>query len=437
MREDILRRTLDYVENNLKAAVTAEEIAAAAGYSMYHFSRMFSAAMGVPLSAYILGRRLKSALYEIAIGYRAVDVVLEYGFDTYAGFYKAFVREYGCSPKKYLAIYGVPAKRPGKTEVQAMSISRKQIKELLRNWDIPNLEIHDVAYMNGAKISSDVWQIGEDYFLRHRAGREAQLKNLAVAKAIHAQGLGSAMPVPTKEGGEYLDGEAITILTRRVKGTPYELLDIFGEKRLQYAEESGRAVARLHRALAALEGELTVDDTDIFEIVSKWALPNVQKQNEQWSLGLTDSFFGDYLEQFGELQAMLPRRIIHRDPNPGNILFDGDAVSGFIDFDLSERNIRLFDPCYCATGVLIGAETEDEFEKWIDIAGHILRGYDAEMPLTAEEKRSIFHVICSIQMICVAYFNGIDDPDFKHLTQINRKMLQFIAANRERLEMMF
>ena len=186
-----------------------------------------------------------------------------------------------------------------------------------------------------------------------------------------------------------------------------------------------------------MEEELTVDDTDIFKIVSEWALPNVQKQNEQCSMGLPDSFFMEYLEQFGELQAMLPRQIIHRDPNPGNILFDGDAVSGFIDFDLSERNIRLFDPCYCATGVLSGAEIDGEFEKWLGIAKHILRGYDAEMPLTAEEKYSAFHVICSIPMICVAYFNGIDDPDFKRLTQTSRKMLQFIAANRARLEGMF
>lgn len=27
------------------------------------------------------------------------------GFDMYAGFYKIFVKEYGCSPKKYLVIY--------------------------------------------------------------------------------------------------------------------------------------------------------------------------------------------------------------------------------------------------------------------------------------------------------------------------------------------
>ena len=31
-----------------------------------------------------------------------LETALEYGFDTYAGFYMAFCREYGCSPAVYL-----------------------------------------------------------------------------------------------------------------------------------------------------------------------------------------------------------------------------------------------------------------------------------------------------------------------------------------------
>lgn len=43
--------------------------------------------------------------------------------------------------------------------------------------------------------------------------------------------------------------------------------------------------------------------------------------------------------------------MIHRDPNPGNIILCGDNW-GILDFDLSERNIRIFDPCYAATAIL-------------------------------------------------------------------------------------
>lgn len=64
----------------------------------------------------------------------------------------------------------------------------------------------------------------------------------------------------------------------------------------------------------------------------------------------------------------MPHNIIHRDANPSNILFSNGEVSGFIDFEISEKNIRLFDPCYCATGILSEAEgVEGNFEKWPEL----------------------------------------------------------------------
>lgn len=73
----------------------------------------------------------------------------------------------------------------------------------------------------------------------------------------------------------------------------------------------------------------------------------------------------------------LPRQLIHHDPNPSNILFVNGEVSGFIDFDLSERNVRLWDPCYYATGILSEwRDVENIYEKWMDILKGILRGYN-------------------------------------------------------------
>ena len=37
--------------------------------------------------------------------------------------------------------------------------------------------------------------------------------------------------------------------------------------------------------------------------------------------------------------------------NPGNIIHADDR-QGFLDFDLAERNARIYDPCYAATAVL-------------------------------------------------------------------------------------
>ena len=84
-----IQRTLDYIEENLRADLTARELAELAGYSQYHYSRLFRMATGMSVGHYILRRRLLHGGYAIARGGSGIDTALAYGFDTYAGFYRA------------------------------------------------------------------------------------------------------------------------------------------------------------------------------------------------------------------------------------------------------------------------------------------------------------------------------------------------------------
>ena len=97
-----LQQTLDHIEAHLRAELTAGELAQMAGYSVYHYSRLFRAATGMSVGHYILRRRLLHGGYAMAQGKSGVDAAAEYGFDTYAGFYRAFLREFGCTPSEYL-----------------------------------------------------------------------------------------------------------------------------------------------------------------------------------------------------------------------------------------------------------------------------------------------------------------------------------------------
>ena len=125
---DIIRKGVEYIEQNLKTDITPEELANMAGYSVWHYQRMFAQTVGVPLAAYINRRRLDRALSEIGSDRKAVDAALEYGFDSYAGFYKAFLRMYGCSPKKYLSLYGT---HKPITEVLTM-LTEKELRKIGR-----------------------------------------------------------------------------------------------------------------------------------------------------------------------------------------------------------------------------------------------------------------------------------------------------------------
>ncbi len=153
-------------------------------------------------------------------------------------------------------------------------------------------------------------------------------------------------------------------------------------------------------------------------------------------MGIPDSFFEDYIRNFGALFEKLPKQLIHRNPNPCNILFIGGDVSGFTDFDLSERNVRLWDSCYCATGILSERRNvENAYDKFLVILDAILHGYDSVNPLTAEEKQAIYYLLCSIQMICVAYFESVNE--YKDLARTNREMLVYIINQKNRIDSIF
>lgn len=98
----IIQRSLDYIEENLQVKITAAELAEAAGFSLFHYYRLFQSGTGMPVMQYILRRRLLHGIYAIHRGSTRTDAALMYGFDTYAGFYKAFCREFGCPPSNFL-----------------------------------------------------------------------------------------------------------------------------------------------------------------------------------------------------------------------------------------------------------------------------------------------------------------------------------------------
>lgn len=262
------------------------------------------------------------------------------------------------------------------------------------------------------------------------------LRNARVAKAIEKQGLAASVPVPAINGDVFAEGQDIFVLTRKVDGEPLPKAERFGSRCGDFGFQYGEAIARLHNALAKEEEALQPYEQDLFAHVTKWALPEVRKQNVQWNMGLSESFFEDYAHHFGRLSEKLPRQLIHQDPNPCNILFCGGEVSGFIDFDLSERNVRLWDPCYCATGILSERKgVENAYDKFPIILENILKGYDSINPLTAEEKQAVYYVVCSIQMICVAYFESVDE--YRDLAKANREMLTYIIGQKGKIDNIF
>ncbi|MDR1465591.1 MAG: AraC family transcriptional regulator [Oscillospiraceae bacterium] len=224
-----MRGILDYIERNLRAELTARDLADLAGYSSWHFCRLFAQSTGQSVGGYLQQRRLDRALEEISQGRSGVGAALEYGFDTYAGFYKAFVRRYGCAPKRYLALYGPHTSHQ---EGRCMkNYTKNELRTVLAHWDIPqNLPLGDVCIMDGTQVSGNVWRVGEDFILK-ASPREPLLRHLHVAEALAAQGLPALLPVPAKDGAAFLEGDPVFLLSRSLAGAPLPKEDRFGPNR--------------------------------------------------------------------------------------------------------------------------------------------------------------------------------------------------------------
>ena len=116
------------------------------------------------------------------------------------------------------------------------------------------------------------------------------------------------------------------------------------------------------------------------------------------------------IEQLAAVYDSLPVQLIHRDVHFGNFLFDNGEFSGYIDFDLSQKNIRIFDLCYFMLGLL---SEKEKFELtdalWFDFLTNVFIGYQSKLNLTETEKKVVPYVMECIELLFVSYFASIKD----------------------------
>ena len=417
----MIQQSLDYIEENLQGEITAQELARMAHLSLFHYYRLFRQATGLPVMQYILRRRLLHGVYAIKQGSTRIDAALRFGFDTYPGFYKAFCREFGTTPSEFLR--SSRAKRPYRIDLmkeEHMTVTHKKAAQILQNWDLRVETITDIYYEGTGNKNENACCVGDDFVLKYTANLGKLKKHIEVSKALEGIGLLAAVPVPTTAGTEYVqDGELYFYLTRRLPGKQL-VSHRFGDGDARFV---GEIIGQLHLALGKIED--CVSEADLLSTVRDWALPRAKAD-----MDLPERFCAEFLDTFSTLYPDLPRQIIHRDPNPGNIICAEDRW-GFIDFELSERNVRIYDPCYAATAVLsetFGANND----SWLGIYRDILLGYDSVAKLTEAERRAIPYIILANQFVCAAWF--AEQDKYAELCETNKHMTAWLIRQLEELK---
>ena len=297
-------------------------------------------------------------------------------------------------------------------------IMSDKIKSLLPNWNMQGESIK--------QIYGTVWQIGEDYVLKVYNESESMERNISINNHLENMGIPVGELLRTNRGERYVEAEGqYFFVSRKLYGSNIVSLK-FGDKT---AEAMGEIIANLHIAFKSFEDRIEIWNNSLLDEMSGWVKESFDKSGWQ---NISINEYNEIICNLESLYSKLPVQLIHRDVHFGNFLFHNGKFSGYIDFDLSQKNIRIFDLCYFVLSVLSEKEkfeiTED---KWFDFTKNVFSGYDKILKLTDEEKQSAVLVMECIELLILAYFEGNEDSALAKKTY---DIFKFIHKNEKRIE---
>ncbi len=100
---EFLADVLAYIEAHRDEPMTLAELARVAGFSPYHFSRLFTARFGVSVMEYVRTCRLQAAALKLTgdMPPALVDLAFDSGFESQEAFTRAFRKRYGVPPGQF------------------------------------------------------------------------------------------------------------------------------------------------------------------------------------------------------------------------------------------------------------------------------------------------------------------------------------------------
>jgi AraC family transcriptional regulator len=100
-RQSVLR-SLDLIEQSLTQPIALHDLAKRAGFSLWHFHRIFAEHTGDSLGSYLRKRRLTAAAEELARTKRSIlAIALDYQFESHEAFTRAFKATFESTPHEF------------------------------------------------------------------------------------------------------------------------------------------------------------------------------------------------------------------------------------------------------------------------------------------------------------------------------------------------
>ena len=273
---------------------------------------------------------------------------------------------------------------------------RDKVNKIVEHWDISSKKI--------TQIYDSAWQIGEEYILKVYDNADMLERNVKVITILDDMQIpvGSIVCTREKEGFAQ-DEQYYYVLTKRLQGSNIVSMRNYRD----IARKMGQIIADLHIAFQICEQQEAFEENSLLVEMKGWVRSSLADSG--WKYIAADTYDAT-VTQLEKQYASLPVQLIHRDVHFGNFLFREGKFSGYIDFDLSQRNIRIFDLCYFMLGLLSEKDKLDiDTEAWYDVLKNVFLGYEQKIKLSEEEKAAVPYVMESIELLFVAWFSTQED----------------------------
>ncbi|MBE5106710.1 phosphotransferase [Bacillus thuringiensis] len=285
-------------------------------------------------------------------------------------------------------------------------------------------------HVTATVIQSKVTKVtcnNKEYILKEKGSIKQLLVEFNVLEQLYEKGIKVQRVVKTENDEKYvLYKEKYFCLYEYVTGSVLEIKDT--NKLTGLASTIGEEIANLHHMLNSVNSANELIKRDLYKVVYEWALPILEK-HEHVHQGVIQKMHQIH-SAFKEMVHPLPKQIIHRDMHLSNAIFQDNEFQGFIDFELLESNVRVFDLCYCCTSILSELYNDEKLRgQWLHIVSEVFKGYYKQNMLTSEEVQAIWYVMLSIQVIFMTYFVQLKD-----LLKLNEGMFYWIFANKKEIE---
>jgi len=164
-----IERVVSHVSRNLGFAqnqsLDPAALAHVAGFSTFHFHRIFRGMMGESLGDFVRRLRLEKATYLLAEGKRVTDVAFECGFESHEAFTRAFRTAFGVPPSTFVRESRAFRRLPNPTVTHYDSILiGTPLRTFLGDKNM-NVEIREIPGFHtlAMRHTGPYWQIGATF----------------------------------------------------------------------------------------------------------------------------------------------------------------------------------------------------------------------------------------------------------------------------------